>query len=215
MPICNGTWDYEHYVRTRPTYTGGANYEFAEHLSVYVRLNSGVHYDDFDNGIRAGGSDFPPAQTVRNYEAGFKFQARWMYLDISAYHRKFDGLQYQETNNVGVSTGAISTYGAKSNGLDLSVTVSPPLDNFTVRIIADYMDGKYDNYIGCAPYVDIFDHDQCAQVNGQPLQRQPKFHAQVTPTNVSRGLHQLGHWHRRCAPGTPNRRTRIQLHGVL
>jgi outer membrane cobalamin receptor len=181
VPICNGTWDYEHYETTRPTYTAGANYEFTEHASVYGRINTGVHFDDFDNGIRSAGGHFPTAQTVRNYEGGVKFQSRWIYLDLSAYRRVFHGLQYQETNSVGISTGAISTYGAKSDGVDLSATVSP-IEHFDVRIVADYMDGTYDDYKGCAPYVDIFGRDQCAQVNGKPLQRQPRFHAQVTPT---------------------------------
>ncbi len=183
VPLCNGTWDYEHYTRTMPTYTGGLNYEFTDHMSAYVRANTGVHFDDFDNGIRGAKGNFAPLETVRNYELGFKYQTRWMYLDVSGYHRDFDGLQYQETNAVGVPTGAISTYGSKANGVDVDATVTP-FDNFTLRFIGDYMNGQYKDYVGCAPYIDINGHNQCAQVNGSPLQRQPKWHAIVTPQYV-------------------------------
>ncbi len=180
VPICNGTWDYEHYDRTRPTYTVGANYEFTGFMSAYARVNTGVHYDDFDNGIRGAAGNFAPLGTVRNYELGFKFQAKWLYVDLSGYHREFAGLQYQETNDVGVPTGAISTYGASTNGIDLAATVTP-IANFTVGVIADYMHGRYEDYIGCAPYIDIYGNNRCAQVNGAPLQRQPSFQARVTP----------------------------------
>ena len=180
-PVCNGTWDYEHYTRTRPTYTGGANYEFTRNMSAYVRVNTGVHYDDFDNGIRGAKGDFVPLETVRNYEAGVKLQARWMYVDLSAYHRDFDGLQYQETNSIGVPTGGIASYGAKTNGVNFAGTVTP-LDNLALHLVADYMDGQSKDFVGCAPYIDVFGHNQCAQVNGAPLQRQPKFQVRATPT---------------------------------
>src|SRR6185312_15258326 len=48
----NGNWDYEHYDKTHPAFTVGANYSFNDHMSAYVRANTGGHFDDFDNGIR-------------------------------------------------------------------------------------------------------------------------------------------------------------------
>jgi hypothetical protein len=33
VPVCNGTWAYLHYERTRPTFTGGINYDFSSHMS--------------------------------------------------------------------------------------------------------------------------------------------------------------------------------------
>src|SRR5690348_4044883 len=40
-PVCNGTWDMEHYDKTHPSFTAGANYEFNDHMSAYVRANTG------------------------------------------------------------------------------------------------------------------------------------------------------------------------------
>jgi outer membrane receptor protein involved in Fe transport len=183
VPTCNGSWDYRHYVTTRPTFTGGVNYEFNDHMSAYVRANTGNHFDDFDNGIRSLGANgqFAPTQTITNYEGGFKFQASWVYLDVNVYKRDFTGLQYQETNSAGVGTGVIATYGSTAKGVNFVGTITP-FQNFVIRLVGDYMDGHYQDYVGCAPYIDIFGHNQCAQVNGSPLQRQPKWQVRVTPS---------------------------------
>jgi hypothetical protein len=186
-PICNGTFDYEHYTRTMPSYTVGANYEFSSNMSAYLRGNTGVHFDDFDNGIRGAGGKFAPLQTVKNFEFGFKFQNTYAYLDLSAYHRQFDGLQYQETNNVGVGTGVISTYGADAKGVDFSATLTP-IERLNIRVIGDYMDGTNSHFVGCAPYIDINGNNQCAQINGAPLQRQPKFQYRVIPSYTVPGF---------------------------
>ncbi|TLY63094.1 MAG: hypothetical protein E6K52_04475, partial [Gammaproteobacteria bacterium] len=70
VPLCNGTWDFEHYKTTKPSFTGGANYEFASNMSAYVRANTGVHFDDFDNNVRGANGNFAPTQTITNYEVG-------------------------------------------------------------------------------------------------------------------------------------------------
>jgi len=181
VPVCNGTWNIEHYVKAKPSFTVGANYEISHHMSVYVRWNTGTHFDDFDNGIRGQNGNFSPLQTVKNYEGGFKWQTPLLYLDISVYHRQFTGLQYQETNATGVATGAISTYGSDSKGVNFSGTVRP-FKHFDINVLGDYMDGHYTHYTGCAPYIDINGNNQCAQLNGAPLQRQPKFQVSVTPS---------------------------------
>jgi outer membrane receptor protein involved in Fe transport len=181
VPVSNGLWAYEHYTTTRPTFTGGVNYEFSDHMSVYVRANTGNHFDDFDNGIRGANGKYAPVQTITNYEGGFKFQTSWLYADINVYKRDFSGLQYQETNAAGVGTGVISTYGSTAKGVNFVGTVTP-IQNLVIRLVADYMDGHYTDYVGCAPYIDIFGHPKCAVVNGAPIQRQPKWQARVTPS---------------------------------
>ncbi|HEY1875741.1 MAG TPA: TonB-dependent receptor, partial [Steroidobacteraceae bacterium] len=181
VPVSNGLWAYEHYTTTRPTFTGGINYEFSDHMSAYFRANTGNHFDDFDNGVRGAKGNYAPTQTITNYEGGFKFQASWIYADINVYKRDFTGLQYQETNAAGVGTGVTSTYGSTAKGVDFVGTVTP-FQNFVIRLVADYMDGHYQDYIGCAPYIDIFGHNQCAQINGAPIQRQPKWQARATPS---------------------------------
>jgi outer membrane receptor protein involved in Fe transport len=181
VPVCSDVQEYEHYTTTRPTFTGGINYEFNDHMSVYGRANTGNHFDDFDNNIRGSNGKYAPLETVTNYEAGFKFQASWVYADISAYKRDFTGLQYTQSDAAGISTGITSTYGATSKGVNFVGTVTP-LQNFVIRLVGDYMDGHYENYVGCLPYFDVFGHHQCASINGAPLQRQPKWQVRVTPS---------------------------------
>ena len=57
-----------------------------------------------------------------------------------------------------------------------------PIQNLVIRLVGDYMDGHYQDYIGCLKYFDIFGHPQCANINGAPLQRQPKWQIRVTPS---------------------------------
>jgi outer membrane receptor protein involved in Fe transport len=181
VPVCNGTWDNEYYNKTRPSYTAGINYEIFNNMSVYGRFGTGVHFDDFDNGIRGAHGNFAPLETIKNIEFGFKFQNSIAYFDISGYHKQFTGLQYQETNAIGIGTGAISTYGADSKGIDFIGNVTP-IHNLNFSVVGDYMDGHYTHFNGCAPYVDINGNPQCSQVDGSPLQRQPKFQIRFTPS---------------------------------
>ncbi len=179
--LCNGSFDIEHYVKSSPSFTAGANYEFADNMSVYGRANTGAHFDDFDNGIRGAGGKFAPLQKIWNVEAGFKYQSQMLYVDASIYHKEFTGLQYQETDVNGNPLTAISNYGASSNGLNLIVNLTP-IHNLNLRLIGDYMDGKYKDYIGCAQYKDINGNTQCQPINGVPLQRQPKVQYRFIPS---------------------------------
>jgi len=181
VPVCNGTQEYEHYTTTRPTFTGGINYEFSDHFSLYGRANTGNHFNDFDNNIRGSGGKYAPTQTITNYEDGVKFQASWVYADINVYKRDFTGLQYTESDAAGNSLNITSTYGSTAKGVNFVSTITP-FQNFVLRLVGNYMDGHYVDYIGCLPYFDVFGHKQCAQINGAPILRQPKFQIRVTPS---------------------------------
>jgi len=186
VPMCNGTWDYEHYVRTMPTFTGGANYEFTDHASAYLRANTGNHFDDFDNNIRGAKGNFAPLETVRNYEGGFKFQNRWAYLDISGYQRNFTGLQYQPATVNGTPFGPVAVYGARTHGIDLIGNLTPfpgiaGLEGFNLRVVADWMAGHYTDNVNCTLYTNILGQPACGYINGAPLQRQPKERLDITP----------------------------------
>jgi outer membrane receptor protein involved in Fe transport len=182
VPLCNATYDVEHYTHTMPTYTFGANYTFNPNMSAYVRVNDGVHYDDFDNNIRGANGNFAPLETVNNYEGGFKFQNQFVYADLSIYQRDFTGLQYTPSNSVGVPIpGETLIYGAKTHGLDAKVNVTP-LTGLNILLVGDYMDGHYSDYTGCVPYTDILGNPQCSKIDGAPLQRQPKYRIDVTPS---------------------------------
>jgi hypothetical protein len=191
VPICNGTWDNEHYDKTKASFTTGINYEIFHNMSVYARFNTGAHFDDFDNGIRSTGSlnattntstgISAPIQTMKNIEGGFKFQNSFAYVDINAYHRQFIGLPYQETNAAGIGFGPITSYGSDAKGIDFNAIVTP-IHDLNITVNGDYMDGHYTHYNGCAPYIDINGNKQCAIIDGAPIQRQPKFQIRVTPS---------------------------------
>ena len=185
VPLCNGTWDFEHYKTTKPSFTGGANYEFASNMSAYVRANTGVHFNDFDNNVRGANGNFAPTQTITNYEIGFKFQNAMAYLDVSAYKKQFTGLQYTPSDQNGVQlTGQTAIYGADSKGIDFIGTLTP-IEHLKLTVVGDYMDGTYSDYHGCLRYTDILGNlIACATPNGAPLQRQPKFQVRVTPSYI-------------------------------
>ncbi|MDE2225470.1 MAG: TonB-dependent receptor plug domain-containing protein [Xanthomonadaceae bacterium] len=180
-PVCNGTWDMEHYDKTHPSFTAGANYQFNDHMSAYVRANTGGHFDDFDNGIRGANGNFAPMQKIKNMEAGFKYGSETLFVDVSIYHRLFTGLQYQETTPSGVPISAISNYGANTHGLDFNGTWSP-IENLHLKLVADYMDGHYSHNDSCQPFVDINGNPQCVRIDGAPLQRQPKVRYLFMPS---------------------------------
>jgi outer membrane receptor protein involved in Fe transport len=185
VPICNGTYDFEHYARTMPEYTAGLNYAFSSNMSAYVRVNNGVHFLDFDdiaNTAHNTPPTFHPIETAHNYEVGYKFENHYLYLDLSAYHRTFDGLFYQETDLSGVTIpGGYGTYGSTANGVDFDGYIGP-FAGFTLRFVGDYMDGHYTNNHSCLAFVDINGDHQCVFINGSPLQRQPKFQVRITPS---------------------------------
>ena len=104
-----------------------------------------------------------------------------MYVDLNAYHRQFTGIPYQETNASGVAEGPVSEYGSDAKGVDLIATLTP-IEHLNLSITADYMDGHFTHYNGCAPYIDINGHNQCAAIDGAPIQRQPKLHILLTPS---------------------------------
>lgn len=179
--VCDGTFTHLDYNKTHPSFTVGANYELADNMSVYIRANTGAHFDDFDNGIRGTGGNFSPMSKIRNLEGGFKYQSPVIYVDASVYTRKFTGLQYQETNGAGVNIGQISNYGSSTKGLNLNASWTP-VENLKLTLVGNYMDGHYTNYNGCAQYTDINGNTQCVGLNDKPLQRQPKVRYMFTPS---------------------------------
>jgi outer membrane receptor for Fe3+-dicitrate len=149
-------------------------------MSAYGRVNTGGHFLDFDNGIRDGGG-LLPMQKIRNYEIGFKYQSDLLYADISAYKRRFKGLMYQPTDGAGTPVGSPLTYGSDSWGVNF-IGWLEPVENLRLQLVANYLDGEYTDFDRCVPYVDINGQNQCQDVEGQQLQRQPKLRWMFTPS---------------------------------
>lgn len=190
VEVCNGTFARNTYKKSHPAFTAGANYAFTDRMSAYGRVNTGGHFLDFDNGIRGTTNDnYPPMQKIRNYEVGFKYQSPLLYADISAYRRVFTGLQYTATDGAGEPRRDENgnqlppfVYGSESVGVNF-IGALTPTDNLRLQLVANYLDGEYTNFDACVPYTDINgNEDACARIEGQQLQRQPKFRAMFTPS---------------------------------
>jgi outer membrane receptor protein involved in Fe transport len=182
VPVCNGTFAITDYDKTPTAWTVGANYELADNMSVYARYSRGHHFLDFDNGIRGSTTgNTPPLQTISNTEVGFKYQTGLLYADITAYRKIFTGLLYQPTNGLGTPVGAQLVYGSDSQGVNVNFAVTP-IENLTVQLVGNYLDGHYTHYDACIPFVNLVTGNGCARIEGQQLQRQPKVRFALQPS---------------------------------
>jgi outer membrane cobalamin receptor len=189
VPVCDGTFTKIEYKKSHPTWTAGANYAFTDRMSAYGRVNTGGHFLDFDNGIRGTTNEnFPPLQKIRNYEVGFKYQSDLLYADISAYKRRFKGLLYTATNPDGTPRQDENgnqlppfIYGSDSWGVNFIGWIEP-VENLRLQLVANYLDGEYTDFDACVPYTDINGEEQCQNIEGQQLQRQPKLRWMFTPS---------------------------------
>jgi hypothetical protein len=198
----NGTYTTAGKVNTIPTFSVGANYEFTDHMSAYVRANNGVHFANFDdvrcntNGPAADAvngrcTTNPPLQRMQNYEGGFKIQNRYTYIDASIYHKEFSGLINTPVNIQNVPIGPPEIYGSTANGARLIGSVNPladsdvqPLKDFSISVNANYVNEKYKDFTGCYIYTNIQNQVICGTINGQPLARTPKIRISVTPQDI-------------------------------
>jgi outer membrane receptor protein involved in Fe transport len=191
----NGTYSHGSANNTMPTFSGGANYEFNDNMSAYVRVNNGHTFDVFDDvrcNINNGSNGCPsrvPQSSVQNYEGGFKVQNRWTYIDASVYEKEFSGLAYTPRDISGAPIGPATTYGSTAKGVRLVGSVNPFAANdiealSAIKITANglYEKAHYKDFQGCYTYTDINNNLVCGTINGQQLARLPKFRITLTPS---------------------------------
>jgi outer membrane receptor protein involved in Fe transport len=197
VELPNGSYSHGSEVNTVPTFSVGANYEFTNHMSAYVRVNNGVFLDNFDdvrcnvyNGSN-GCPSRPPLNRVENYELGFKIQNQYTYIDASVYDKEFQGLVYQPVNIEQVPIGPLSTYGSTAKGLRFIGSVNPLADSDVqalrdakITVNANWEDAHYKDYIGCYVYTNISGQVVCGAINGVQLARLPKFQVRVSPSDT-------------------------------
>ncbi|HEV2228979.1 MAG TPA: TonB-dependent receptor [Steroidobacteraceae bacterium] len=202
VELPNGTYSHGSENNTMPTFSVGANYEFNDNMSAYVRINNGVLFENFD-GVRCniynGSNSCParaPLETVQNYEFGFKIQNQWTYIDASFYDKEFSGIPYTPIDVNHVVLGPGSVYGSTSKGVRLDGSVNPfatngnqALSAFKITVDGIYEDAHYKDFAGCYIYQNILLQTVCGTINGQPLARLPKFQVRVTPSDT-----QLFNW---------------------
>ncbi|GAB3026071.1 TonB-dependent receptor [Oleiagrimonas citrea] len=165
----NGSFTPISYSHTHGSWTVGANYEITPHMSVYGRVNEGVHFPGFDD-LRSGQAN---VQRIKNFEAGFKFQNRQFYTSLTAFRRIFSGVPYQQFTADG--NNVTSIYGASSHGLNFTARYSPTR-NLSFDLTGNWQDSVYAHYysaaVGTSPGFDY---------NGNVLQRQPRLQFRFTP----------------------------------
>ncbi|MGC1521793.1 MAG: TonB-dependent receptor [Steroidobacteraceae bacterium] len=198
VDLPNGTYTRASKTNTIPTFSLGANYEFTDHMSAYVRVNNGVHFANFDDirtntqvAVNGTSTNDVPLQTMRNYEGGFKIQNRYTYIDASVYDKTFKGLLTTPVNIQNQPIGPPEVYGSTAKGVRLVGSVNPfadsdvqPVKDFKISVNANYMDGHYQNFQGCYIYTNITGQVVCGTINGQPLARTPKLGIIVTPSDM-------------------------------
>ena len=202
VDLSDGTFSHGSRTNTRPTFSAGANYEFSDNMSAYVRVNNGVLlriFDDVRCNVQNGKDGCPnvvPLQTVQNYEFGFKVQNQWTYIDASVYHKEFQGIAQTPTNVQGVQIGPTNIFGSTSNGGRLVGSVNPfatsdnkPLAAFKITVNGIYENAHYKDFQGCFTYTDINNNKVCGAINGNQLARLPKYQFRVTPSDT-----QLFNW---------------------
>jgi outer membrane receptor protein involved in Fe transport len=197
VALPNGTWSHGYENNTIPTFSVGANYEFNDNMSAYVRVNNGVLFENMDDvrcNVNNGSNGCPnktPLQTVRNYEGGFKIQNQWVYIDASVYRKTFKGIAYTPENIEDVQIGPASVYGSTSTGARLVGSVSPfgssgnqALSTFKITVNGIWEDAYYTGFGGCYIYQNILGQTICGTINNKQLARLPKFQARVTPSDT-------------------------------
>jgi len=198
VTLPNGTWSHGYENNTMPTFSLGANYEFTNNMSAYVRVNNGVLFENMDD-VRCnvsnnsnGCPNRTPLQTVRNVEGGFKIQNQWLYIDASGYHKVFYGIAYQPTNLQDQDIGPASTYNSSTSGLRLVGSVTPfatssiqPLSTFKIELNGLYEHATYYGFVGCYIYNNINTGlPTCGSANGNQLARLPNYQIRLTPSDT-------------------------------
>jgi outer membrane receptor protein involved in Fe transport len=197
VTLPNGTWSHGYENNTIPTFSVGANYEFNDNMSAYVRINNGVLFENMDDvrcNVSNGSNGCPnrtPLQTVRNYEGGFKIQNQWTYVDVSVYRKTFKGIAYTPVNIENVQIGPTGIYGSTSTGARLVGSVTPfasssiqPLSTFKITLNGIWEDAYYTDFGGCYIYQNIQGATVCGTIDNKQLARLPKFQARVTPSDT-------------------------------
>ncbi|MFI4886013.1 MAG: TonB-dependent receptor domain-containing protein [Steroidobacterales bacterium] len=167
--VVTGQWLPSAYDHTLGAWSAGANYELDSHMSVYARINEGVHFPSFDD-VRVG---TPDSGQIENYQVGYKAQTSSLYASIDLFHRLFFGVPFQAF--LGNGTQAIATYGARSWGVDFQADWSP-LARLRLGLTGDWQHSVYTHFSSFAGLgTGAFDND------GNILQRQPRLQVRFTP----------------------------------
>jgi hypothetical protein len=167
--VADGEWSPSTYDHTFGSWSTGANYEVDRQMSVYARINEGVHFPSFDD-VLDGTEE---RQRIENYQVGYKAQAQSVYASIDVFHRLFSGVSFQAF--LGNGSQVTATYGATAWGADFQADWFP-LERLSLGLTGDWQHSVYTHFssfagVGAA----AFNND------GNILQRQPRLQLRFTP----------------------------------
>jgi outer membrane receptor protein involved in Fe transport len=167
--VANGTWSPSTYDHTLGSWSAGADYQIDPHMSLYARVNEGVHFPSFNDVLNGT----PNRQQIENYQVGYKAQTGSLDASIDAFHRLFFGVPFQAF--LGNGTQVTATYGATSWGMDFQAEWFP-LERFSLGLTGDWQHSVYTHFSSFAGLDSAgFDND------GNILQRQPSLQLRFTP----------------------------------
>jgi len=169
--VANGAWSPAIYDHTLGAWSAGVNYEITSHMSVYGRVNEGVHFPEFDD-LRTGALN---SQHIENFQAGYKAQTNSLYASIDAFRRLFYGVPYPAILGNGTQVLAIS--GASAWGMDFQANWFP-LEHLSLGLTGDW---QYAIYTHFSSFAETGGPPQGVDNNGNILQRQPRLQLRFTP----------------------------------
>ena len=167
--VLTGQWLPSNYDHTLGAWSTGVNYEIDSHMSVYGRINEGVHFPSFDD-VRDGMAN---SQQIENYQVGYKAQTSSLYASVDVFHRLFFGVPFQAF--LGNGTQVFATYGAASWGTDFQADWFP-FERLSLGFTGDWQHSVYTHFSSFAGGgAGAYDND------GNILQRQPRLQVRLTP----------------------------------
>jgi hypothetical protein len=167
--VLTGQWLPSTYDHTLGAWSTGVNYEIDSHMSVYGRINEGVHFPSFDD-VRDGMAN---SQQIENYQVGYKAQTNSLYASVDVFHRLFFGVPFQAF--LGTGSQVFATYGAASWGTDFQADWFP-LERLSLGLTGDWQHSVYTHFSSFAGGgTEAYDND------GNILQRQPRLQVRLTP----------------------------------
>ncbi|MDE2449742.1 MAG: TonB-dependent receptor, partial [Gammaproteobacteria bacterium] len=169
--VANGEWLPSTYDHTLGAWSAGANYEINSNMSVYGRINQGVHFPGFDD-LRTGDTE---SQHIENYQVGYKAQTDSIYASIDAFRRLFSGVPFPAILGNGTQVLAIS--GASSWGMDFQADWFP-IERLVLGLTGDWQHAVYTHFNSFVSGTSVFDND------GNILQRQPRLQVRFTPEYI-------------------------------
>jgi iron complex outermembrane receptor protein len=158
------------------SFTVGGLYKLARDSSVFVRANQGHTFIAFDDMRNAGSQavlddrNRVPDPKISQYEIGFKTATPLYSAYVNAFWTDFKGISFQQILSNGDVLYSVS--GSHGKGAEFELALRP-LAGLQLQLTGDWQDSTYKDAPASNGQVSI---------NGNQVQRQPKFQYRFTPS---------------------------------